>query len=37
MKYKKYYYIYRPQNIKDLFDILINYFGTSYIEVALDA
>jgi len=26
-----------PQNIKDLFDILINYFGTSYIEVALDA
>jgi len=25
-----------PQNIRDLFDILINYFGTSYIEVALD-
>jgi len=25
-----------PQNIRDLFDILINYFGTNYIEVALD-
>jgi len=25
-----------PQNIKDLFDILINYFGNTYIETALD-